>query len=226
MRHELSAAVSTSAPEATTSATLSVPIATEVSGFLTEKVPPNPQQASGFARSTRSRPSTRREQPLRPVAEPEQALGVAGRVKRHPVRVASTDVDDAEDVDQVLREIEHARCHGIDGGRQVRVKPAGQRVIGHGRVVRSDHRRAGRGGGHHGVEPRERVHEPAGEQDGVVPVPGVEVDLTAAGLAAGKHARPAPAERSTRTVAAPTSGNRRSLKQATNSATRFEPVGR
>ena len=60
IRHELSAAHTTSAPVCLIAATLSVQIAAETSGFFTENVPPNPQHDSASGRSTRSRPRTAR----------------------------------------------------------------------------------------------------------------------------------------------------------------------
>ena len=52
IRHDVSPAVRTSAPEASTSSTLSRPMATDVSAFFTANVPPNPQQDVERGRST------------------------------------------------------------------------------------------------------------------------------------------------------------------------------
>ena len=60
IRHELSAAHSTSAPVWRTAATLSAQIAADTSGFFTANVPPNPQHTSASGRSARSRPRTAR----------------------------------------------------------------------------------------------------------------------------------------------------------------------
>ena len=60
IRHELSAAQSTSAPLIRTAATLSAQIAADTSGFFTANVPPNPQHVSASGRSARSRPRTAR----------------------------------------------------------------------------------------------------------------------------------------------------------------------
>ena len=60
IRHELSAAVQTSAPVSRIRRSLSVSIAVEVSAFLTAKVPPKPQHCSAAGSSTRSMPRTAR----------------------------------------------------------------------------------------------------------------------------------------------------------------------
>ena len=59
-RHELSEAEQTSARVESTLCILSASMAAEVSGFLTAKVPPKPQQASAWGSSTRSIPPTSR----------------------------------------------------------------------------------------------------------------------------------------------------------------------
>ena len=46
IRHELSPATSTSAPDSRTWRALSAPMATDVSAFFTANVPPNPQHSS------------------------------------------------------------------------------------------------------------------------------------------------------------------------------------
>ena len=58
IRQDVSAEVSTSAPVASTSATLSCPMAVEVSGFLTLNVPPKPQHSCGCVSGRSSMPST------------------------------------------------------------------------------------------------------------------------------------------------------------------------
>ena len=60
IRHELSPATSTSAPVSRTCRALSAAMATEVSAFLTAKVPPKPQHSSARGSSTRSSPRTSR----------------------------------------------------------------------------------------------------------------------------------------------------------------------
>src|SRR6185437_5976953 len=60
IRQELSAATRYCAPVPTALASLSVPIATETSGFLIEKVPPNPQHSSAPGSSASSSPATAR----------------------------------------------------------------------------------------------------------------------------------------------------------------------
>ena len=98
-------------PEPSTSSTLSRPIATDVSAFLTANVPPNPQHASDRGRSTRVRPSTAASSRRRAIADAEQAHRVAGRMERDPVREARPDVGHAEDVDEELAQLEDARRH-------------------------------------------------------------------------------------------------------------------
>ena len=58
IRQELSPATSTSAPVSRTCRALSAPIATEVSEFLTAKVPPKPQHSVADGRSTSRSPRT------------------------------------------------------------------------------------------------------------------------------------------------------------------------
>ena len=135
IRHDVSPAVRTSAPEPSTSSTLSRPIATDVSAFLTAKVPPNPQHASDRGRSTRVRPSTAASSRRRPIADPEQAHRMARRMERDRVREARPDVGHAEDVDEELAQLEDARSHRGDLRRQVgpgvaRPRPAGRRPDG------------------------------------------------------------------------------------------------
>ncbi len=60
IRHELSAAQTTSARVCRIAATLSAHIAADTSGFLSENVPPKPQQVSAPGRSARSMPPTAR----------------------------------------------------------------------------------------------------------------------------------------------------------------------
>ena len=60
IRHELSTAHSTCAPVLITAAHLSAPMAAEMSGFLTENVPPKPQHTSAEGSSARSSPRTAR----------------------------------------------------------------------------------------------------------------------------------------------------------------------
>ena len=55
-----SPASSVSAPDATMSAVLSDTIRVEISGYLTQNVPPKPQHTSGSAISTSSSPATLR----------------------------------------------------------------------------------------------------------------------------------------------------------------------
>lgn len=58
MRHELSAAHSTSAPVDSALRTLSAPIAAETSEFFSANVPPNPQHSSAPGSSRSSSPLT------------------------------------------------------------------------------------------------------------------------------------------------------------------------
>ena len=75
-----------------TSSTLSSPIAIEVSAFFTANVPPNPQHSSAPRQVDEAQALDRGEQPLRPVADPQQPQRVAGRVERDRVREARADV--------------------------------------------------------------------------------------------------------------------------------------
>ena len=108
IRHDVSAAVRTSAPVPGTSSTLSRPIATEVSAFLTANVPPNPQHARTAA-GHQGEAFDCGEQSCRPIADAEQPRRVAGRVERDRVREAGADIGHAEDVDEELAQLEDAR---------------------------------------------------------------------------------------------------------------------
>ena len=122
IRHELSPATITSAPVSRTCAALSAPIATDVSGFFTAKVPPKPQHSSAAGRSPGGCPRTAREQPRRAVADAEHPQRVAGRVIGHPVREVGAHVLHAEDVDEELAQL-------VDDRGDVRGRPVDQRRI-------------------------------------------------------------------------------------------------
>ena len=109
IRHELSAAVQTSARVSSTRRSLSESIAIDVSAFLTANVPPKPQHSSASGELDEVDPAHRAQQPQRPVADPQQPQRVAGRVVGHAVRERGADVLDAELVDQELGQLEHAR---------------------------------------------------------------------------------------------------------------------
>ena len=142
MRHEVSPAVRTSAPDPRTSSTLSRPIATEVSAFLTANVPPNPQHASERGRSTSVRPSTaassrvgRSPTPSRRV---EWHVGWNATVcgNRAPTSVTPSDVDEE------LAQLEDARRDRRDALRQAVVVALLGRQLRHQRVIATDHRGA------------------------------------------------------------------------------------
>ena len=129
------------------------------------------------------------QQPLGPVADPERAHGVAGRVQRDAVRERGADVLDAEHVHEELRQLVDRRTRERDAHAAV--------VVAH----EADARRARR-------DDRLRVPEHAlealGERPRVVLVARVAVHLPAAGLLRGEvdlaaepleQRRPSPAPR-------------------------------
>ena len=109
IRHELSAAHSTSARVCLIAATLSAQIAADTSAFLTANVPPNPQHVSASGRSARSRPPDRPQQPQRGVADVHHPQRMAGRVVGHPVREVRADVGHPEHAGQERGQVVHPR---------------------------------------------------------------------------------------------------------------------
>ena len=109
IRHELSAAVQTSALVSSTHRALSDTIALDTSAFFNEKVPPNPQHSIRFGQIDEREAPHGLEQPPRLVAEAQRTQRVAGRVQRDGVRVRGADVGYAELLDQELGEFEDAR---------------------------------------------------------------------------------------------------------------------
>ena len=99
----ISAAATTLAPESTMARTLSLPIASEVSAFLTENVPPKPQHWSASGELDEREAIHGRQQPLRSVTDPETADRVAGGMERDAVREDRPDVRHPEDVGRGTR---------------------------------------------------------------------------------------------------------------------------
>jgi hypothetical protein len=118
------------------------------------------------------------EQAQRPVADPQQPQGVAGRVVGHPVREVGADVGDPEHVDQELRQFVGARRQVGGGGRQALV--AG--LLGHPGVLVADGPGAGAARHHHRVVAGEAGDVPADQGKRLTGVAGVDVRLPAAGL--------------------------------------------
>ena len=118
IRQLLSPATSTSAPVSRTWRALSATIATDVSAFLTAKVPPKPQHSSARGSSTSSSPRTASQQPRGPVADAEHPQRVAGGVVGHAVREVRADVGHAEHVDEELAQLVGPRGGPLDRGDQ------------------------------------------------------------------------------------------------------------
>ena len=81
-------------------------IAPEISGYLTEKVPPKPQHASLSASSTRVEARRRSEQPPRRLAHMHLAQGRAGIVIGDASRKGGIDAADLEHAGEKRRELE------------------------------------------------------------------------------------------------------------------------
>ena len=169
-------------PRPATSSTLSMPIATDVSAFLTANVPPNPQHASDRGRSTRVRPSTaassRRGRSPTPSSRIEWQVGWSATAcgKRAPTSVTPR---------TSTRNSLSSWTRGADRGDLRRQGGPGVRAVGQPgdeRVVVADHRRARAGRRDDRVVAGERVDEPLDERDAGLLVAGVEVHLAAARL--------------------------------------------
>ena len=90
-------------------AALSSTILVEISGYLTQNVPPKPQQTSASGSSASSRPRNAREQPARLALDAELAQARAGIVIGGARRQLGRDRLDAADVDQEGGQLEGAR---------------------------------------------------------------------------------------------------------------------
>ena len=135
---------------------------------------------------------------------------MARRVEGDRVREVRADVGHAEDVDEELAQLVDLRRDRRDALRQARVDAAVGRQAGDERVIATDHRRARARRRDDGVIAGERVDEPLDERDARVLVARVEVHLAAAGLL-GRELDVVAEPPQQRTIAWPTSGNRRSL---------------
>jgi len=118
------------------------------------------------------------QQPQRPVAGPQQAQRMTGRVVGDPVRVVGADILHAEHVDQ-----QFGQLIGAPGDR---FGAAGQCLVPepprHHRVL-VPHRAGARAGrDDHGLAVLEHLHIPAHQRERLAQVPGVRVHLPAAGL--------------------------------------------
>jgi hypothetical protein len=176
--HELSEAEQTSARVRALCSILSASMAAEVSGFLTAKVPPKPQQALGLGQLDQVDPADLAQQPQRPVPDPQHPQAVAGRVVGHPVRVEGADVGHPEHVDKELRQLEGPRRH-LTGGR-CQLGVAGLRRQPGVLVADRPGTRPARG--HHRVVAVEGGHVPAHQRHRLPEVAGVDMHLAAAGL--------------------------------------------
>ena len=120
----------------------------------------------------------RAQQPERGIADPQHAQRVAARVVGDPEREAGADVGHPEHVGEQDGQL-------VDAGHEV-VHRAGQagvpRLGGEPGMVLAHHRGAGGRRGDDRVELPESRREPAHQRQGLVPVPGVEEQLPAAGL--------------------------------------------
>ena len=182
MRHEVSPAVRTSAPDPRTSSTLSRPIATDVSAFLTANVPPNPQQASDRGRSTRVRPSTAASSRVgrspTPSSRVEWQVGWNATVCGNR---APTSVTPRTSTRNSLSSRTRGATAATRSDSAASIAPL-RRQLRDERVVATDHRGARPRRRDDHVVAGERVGEPLDERDAGVLVAGVEVHLAAAGL--------------------------------------------
>jgi hypothetical protein len=120
----------------------------------------------------------RPKQAQRPLAEPEHAERVTGRVVRHASLERRSDVDDARRPHEELRQLEHARRQSFDLSSQILVLHL-LREIG---IELTNHRDAGRRRRHDQLRRAEYPDEAAGERDSLLLIAGVEVELAATGL--------------------------------------------
>ena len=104
-KHELSAAVHTSAPLFSTSRSLSDSIAIEVSAFFTANVPPKPQHSAASSQLDEIDPAHVLQQPPRAVPDPHQPHRVTSRVQRDLVRKRGADVLHPQPVNQELGQL-------------------------------------------------------------------------------------------------------------------------
>jgi hypothetical protein len=121
IRQELSPALHSSARVDSTLRILSASMAVETSGFFTREGAAEPAARLRLWQLYQVDPAHLAEQAQRPVADPQQPQGVAGRVVGHPVREVDADVGDPEHVDQELRQFVGARRQVGGGGRQALV---------------------------------------------------------------------------------------------------------
>ena len=141
MRHEVSPAVSTSAPGAEDVVDLVEAHRDRRVGVLDRECAAEPAARLGSRQVDQGQAVDRGEQPGRAVAHPEQAGRVAGRVEGDRVREARADVGDAEHVDEELAQLVDLRRDLRDALRQARVDAAVGRQVGDERVIAADHRR-------------------------------------------------------------------------------------
>ena len=165
IRHDVSPAVSTSAPEPSDVVDLVVAHRDRRVGVLDRERPAEAAARLGSRQVHQGQAVDRLEQPPRPVADPEQARRMAGRMERDRVREARADVGHAEDVDEELAQLEDARRDRGDPFRQSGPGAALPGEPGHDRMVDADHRGARARRRDHDVVAGERVDEPFDERD-------------------------------------------------------------
>ena len=98
------------------------------------------------------------------------------RVIRDAVRIHGTDILDVQPSDEELAQLQHARYKRFDIARERRVAVGEHRIeVAHGADARGGWR-------DDDICVRENTDEPASELPRLLPVPGVEMHLPAAGL--------------------------------------------
>ena len=171
IRQLMSGETTTSAPLRTMFSALVRPMASDVPGIFTLKVPPKPQHSSTLGISHQVMPRTFCSSVAGGVGHAQLAPPVTADVQRHLVRKAGPGVGHAQDVDQELGRLEDAAADAHDP--RIGVDVAEKHPA---------HRRAG---GRRADDPAmllENVAEVANHPPGLFPIARVECRLAAAGL--------------------------------------------
>ena len=177
-RQELSSAVQISARVSSTARSLSVEHRRRRVGVLHRERPAEAAARLRVRQLDEVDALHLAQEAQRAVADLEQAQPVARRVVGHAVREVRADVLHAEDVDEQLAELVHARPDRRDLAGQ----PVVLRQLGQARVAVADHRGARSRRGDDRVVLAEHADEPARQRHGLQLVAGVRVHLPAAGL--------------------------------------------
>ena len=135
IRQLMSGETTTSAPLRTMLAALVRPIASEVPGIFTLKVPPKPQHSSTSGSSQQVSPRTFCKSVRGRVGHAQLAPPVAADVQGHLVREGGARVGHAQDIDEELGQLEDPAADGDHAGVGVDVAeehPAHRRAGGRG----------------------------------------------------------------------------------------------